>query len=152
MAEPFRVLTIDSSVSEVAALRLGAAVLCVLSVVWLALSSPPWWALLLIPLGLFVVVFWVRRYQAAQRGLEGARGHIDLRPEAFHLVTQAGAEVIEWERVASVEADEDRVALRIDLHEGTEPVWVEPTYGGLGLYELEEAFRSARQASPSYGE
>lgn len=151
MADPFRVLPIDDRVSEIAGLRLAAAVLCLIGVVWLAVSHPPWWALALVPLGLFVSLFWFRRFRAAKGSRGGVRGHIDLRPEALHLVTREGTEILAWTQIAGIEADEDRVAVRIDRREGAAPVWVEPTYGGLGLHELEEVIRAAREASPSHG-
>lgn len=152
MSDAFRVLPLDDRVGDVAGLRLAAALLCVLAVIWLALTNPPLWALVAIPLGLAAAFFWVRRFLLARTSLRGEhRGHLDLRSDGFHRVTNEGAEVFLWGRVAAVEVDEDRVALRIELGDDDEPVWVEPVYGGLGLYELEAAFRAAREASPSYG-
>ena len=152
MSDAYRVLPLDNRVGDVAGLRLAAAAICVLAVIWLALTSPPVWALFVIPLGLAAAFFWVRRFLLARASLQAeVREHLDLRSDGFHRVTREGAEVFMWERVAGVEVDEDRVALRIDLGDEDEPVWVEPIYGGLGLYELEAAFRAAREASPSYG-
>ena len=150
--EPYRKLPLDRRVSDIGLLRFAAAVISVIGCVWLALSGPPAWAWVLVVGGLFFAWFWLRRWaQAAKQTLEPDQSYLDLTEDGFSVATAGEVQDVAWERVRVVEADEERVAIRIELAETDAPLYVEATYGGLGLYELEAAMQTAREASPSRG-
>lgn len=150
MSEAFRTLPLDErAIGEIARLRLGAAVVCLLAALWLVLRSPPWWAWIAVVGALVSGVFWIRRWAAA-RGQIAERGAVELEKSGFRVIVAERAEAVGWDDVVAVEADEERVALRVSLTDG-DPLFIEPVYGGLGLYELEEAFEAARHTAAKTG-
>jgi len=148
--DPFRKLPLDRRVADVGLLRFAAAVISLIACVWLALSGPPIWAWVVVVGGLFFAWFWVRRWaQSAKQTLEPERSYLDLHEGGFSVANAGDVRAVAWDDVRVVEADEERVAVRIELAEVDDPLYVEATYGGLGLYELEAAMRTAREAAPS---
>lgn len=148
--DPFRKLPLDRRVADVGLLRFAAAVISLIACVWLALTGPPIWAWVVVVSGLFFAWFWVRRWaQSARETLEPDKSYLDLTEDGFSVATAGDVKAVAWDDVRVVEADEERVAVRIELAEVDDPLYVEATYGGLGLYELEAAMQSARRASPS---
>ena len=145
MPGPFRDLPLDErAIGEIARLRLGAAIVCLLAALWLVLRSPPWWAWIAVAGAFAFGILWIRRWAAARTQI-ARTGALELREDGFRVVVADRAEAVDWDDVVAVEADEERVALRVSLIDG-EPLFVEPIYNGLGLYELEEAFLSAHRA------
>lgn len=103
--------------------------------------------------GGFVAVFWFRRWARSRvETADPTKSYLELTEAGFHLAHAGEVERIPWELVRAVEADEERVAVRVEVAEREDALYVEPTFGGLGLYELESAMRAAREASPSYAE
>ncbi len=151
MPNAHRVLPLDSRVSDVGMLRFVAAVIAVIGAVWLMFVRPPAWAWLGVVSGFFFAFFWFRRWAASRLVADApAENYLGLRADGLHIAAAGGVEVVSWDRVEAVEADEERVAVRIELADEDDARYVEPIYGGLGLYELEAAIRSARDASPAH--
>lgn len=152
MPGPYQRLPLDSRASDVGLLRFWAAIAAVIGAIWLAISQPPLWAWIAVAAATFIAIFWLRRWRGSRELVEAsAETYLDLREDGFTLAQPGAAADVEWSRVRAVEADEERVAVRVDLADAPDALYVEPTYGGLGLYELEAAMRAAREASPSYG-
>lgn len=150
MADPFQRLPLDSRASDAGLLRFWAAIAAIVGAVWLAVSGPPLWAWIAVGGAALVAVFWLRRWARSRGAARAPEGYLELREDGFTVAQPEGTERVEWTDVRAVEADEERVAVRVDLAHAKRSLFVEPTFGGLGLYELEAAMRAAREASPSY--
>lgn len=151
MNDPYQTLELDSRASDIGLLRFWAAVVSIIAVIWLAAAGPPLWAWIAVLGGALVAFFWLRRWARTQAKLQSPHpSYLALQEDGFRIA-DAGEEVhFAWEAVQAVEADEGRVAVRVELADEDDALYVEPTWGGLGLYELEAAMRAAREASPSY--
>lgn len=150
MAEDvYRVIPLDpSTVRDAAVLRLIGAAICVAMAIWLGVLRPSWrigiWAVA----GLAVAAFWVRRFGKSRRTLRRAdRCFVALEPERLR-VGRGGEDTLEigWDEVTGVDVDEERLEVRV-TRDGADPVYIEPVYGGLGVYELAEAVQRAHEAS-----
>lgn len=151
MAAPFQRLPLDARASDAGLVRFWAAIAAIIGAIWLAVSQPPVWAWIAVAAAAFIAVFWLRRWRGSRAAAAAPEAHyLELGEDGFTLAEAGAAERVAWARVRAVEADEERVAVRIDLADAADSLYVEPTYGGLGLYELEAAMRAAREASPSY--
>ncbi|MCA9606015.1 MAG: hypothetical protein KC619_10495 [Myxococcales bacterium] len=151
MPAPYQRLPLDSRASDVGLLRFWAAIAAIIGAIWLAVSAPPWWAWIAVAGAAFIAFFWLRRWRGSRALVEAdADAYLELREDGFTVAQPGATSRVAWTKVRAVEADEERVAVRVDLADTTDALYVEPTWGGLGLYELEAAIRAAREASPSY--
>ncbi len=145
---PYRVLPLEvQAVRDASYLRLGGAIVCVVMAAWLAMIQPSWRIGIFAALGVIVAAFWVRSFLMSRRRLnDGQTRQLALEPGQLQL-HDGGDEplTIAWEAVRGVDVDEDRLEVRV--HHPGGPLYIEPVYGGLGVYELEELVRAAFEAS-----
>ncbi|HJL20357.1 MAG TPA: hypothetical protein RMH99_32115 [Sandaracinaceae bacterium LLY-WYZ-13_1] len=145
---PFRVLSLDPAAErEAATLRLVGGVVCALGAVALAGLDPPPIGWVVAALGLVGAVFWFRRWARARRVVHDAAHHrLALDPDGLRLVEGDREQAAPWDTVVDVEADEDRLVVRVTRERG-DAVLIEPRYGGLGMHDLERAVRRAWDAA-----
>ena len=147
MESPYRTLPLDERTNDVGLLRFWAAIAAIVGAIWLGLSRPPWTAWIAVAAAAFVALFWFRRWARARAAsLDPSKSYLALDADGFELAHEGATERVAWQSVRTLEADEERVAVRVERAGGV--LYVEPTFGGLGLYELEAAMRAAREASP----
>ena len=143
--EKFGRLTLDRAAErDTGLLRLGAAIVTLIGVAWLATFDLPAWAVALVAIAAAVAVMWVGLYVRARRRVATADAqYLETRPDGLTHASGATVREVSWTEVDAVEVDEDRLFLRVDLKDG-EPLVIEPIYGGLGVYELFDAVCRAR--------
>jgi len=131
----------------VAALRTtGAAsvLLMAAAAVWLGAEGT---LLVLLAIASLVALGWIvvgRRGRARAR--DAARWWLELGEAELAMAKGEEPRRVPWARVEGVEADEDRLVVRVRV-EGEDEVEIPPVWrddeGGVGLHELEEAIASA---------
>ncbi len=131
---------------DVGRLRLVAAVLSTIAVLWLlVLTDFGWPAIALALVVALAARFWARSWIRTERDLASA-------PPAELVLDEAGVQLGErtlpWRGIARVELDHDRLLVRVVPVDG-EPLELEPPYDGLGLEALGSVIEEARRDRPS---
>lgn len=130
-----------------ASLRAVAAIVMAAAALWLYLLRPPPAVLLCATASVFASLAWlVMVLRARKRLAQPERHRLILDPDALRLIEGESERRIAWSEVVSIATDEERLVVRIETR-GTEPLAIEPRYGGLGVYELEAALRRALEAA-----
>lgn len=123
-------------------LRLVAAVVSAIAVLWLlALTSFSWWALVVATVVAIAARFWIASWS-----------RIEKSPSPDLVLTSDGLELgaarIAWSSVERVELDQDRLLVRVVTKGETndDPLEIEPPYDGLGLDDLGRVIEDARRS------
>lgn len=127
---------------SVGRLRLIAAVISTVAVLWLLVLTDFGWPA--IALALVVVLaarFWARSWVRTERAAANA-APVDLVLDETGM--QLGERALPWRGIARVELDHDRLLVRVVPVDG-EPLELEPPYEGLGLEALGRAIEDARR-------
>jgi hypothetical protein len=144
MTEPERVFRLDAGAERsVAVLRIIAAVVVLAATIWMVIlgPSPICWLGIVGSWG--IVVGWFFASRASRRRAAAGQSHyLALRPGGLALA-EGGPEIfVPWEQVLAVDADEDKLVVKITRTSG--PVLaLEPRYAGVGLHELRAAIAAA---------
>lgn len=150
MPEPsaFRVLAFDQAAERsTGILRLIGAIVVIGSALWIAFTRPSIVGWGCAALGAAGGLAWIGLVRRGQRRISAADEHyIALEPETLRVVFGGKEQEARWDEVVGVDVDEDRLVVSVTLAKG-EPVLLEPTFGGLGVYDLEAAVRQAWKAA-----
>lgn len=148
MSSPFRSLSLDASERSTARLRLVAAAVVGLAAVWVAALKPPPAGWLCVAVGLLASLMWLAMGMRARRRLaDPDRQRLELRADGLTLVEGGAQRYVAWHELESLGVDEERLVVRLRIRAQDDPIDIEPRYGGLGAYDLEEAIRRARDAA-----
>lgn len=143
----FRTLPLDRGAERsVATLRLVAAAAVAIGAIWLILLRPPAQVWLCVILALVASFAWIVMALGARRRLRRAEDHrLVLDAGGLALFEGENERRVAWDAVDSIETDEERLVVEVRIRDEAAPIVVEPRYGGLGLVELEEAIRKAKE-------
>ena len=113
---------------------------------WLIALRPPFRMWIWIGLTTVATMFWIVRSVAARgRARAPERHFVRLEPDRIVLGAGDAKRTVRWGDVEEVAVDEDRLVVRLRV-DGADDLAIEPRYGGLSLYELDEALRAAHAA------
>jgi hypothetical protein len=134
--QPTRLMLDTQGERTLARIRVAAAVLALISGVWLAWVEGGTWLRLTALASVAFALRWLSLQSTARATLADPQAHY-LEIGADQLVIAAGAErrVIERDSVQAVELDDDRLVVVLRLS-GGEELAIEPRYGDLSLREL----------------
>ena len=153
-ADPYRVIPLDvPTVRGDAWLRGAGAALVGALGLYLLFAGFGGKAMAWGGLGLLVTLLWIARVRKARAQVR-RRGEHFLALEASGLrigLGEAPPVELAWSQVADVDVDEDRLEVVVALRGDEAPVYVEPIYGGLSVYDLGAAVRAAFDAAPTGG-
>lgn len=147
-ASPFPTLPLDRGAERaVAALRLTAALSVTAGAIWLALLRPSPIVWVCIAAAAAAALAWlVMGLRAGRRIKDADRHRLVLEPSGLRLIEGPRERRIAWPDVERIEADEERLVLRVSVR-GGEPLVIEPRYGRLGVHDLEAVVRRAFDAA-----
>lgn len=137
---------------EVAALRLGSALLLLPAATYVLTTDAPIGAKGLAIIGIVGAVFWVLSWMRTRRHLHDAeRYYLSMSDSGFTLCLGGDERSVTWASVRDVEVDEDRLVAVVSMQTG-ETLDIPPCWEGIGLERLveilDEAARSARTPQP----
>jgi hypothetical protein len=134
--QPTRLMLDTQGERTLARIRVAAAVLALISGVWLAWVEGGTWLRLTALASVAFALRWLSLQSTARATLADPQAHY-LEIGADQLVIAAGAErrVIARNSVQAVELDDDRLVVVLRLS-GGEELAIEPRYGDLSLREL----------------
>lgn len=142
-SETFRVLSLDHAEAEYASLRLVGAVVTLAGAVALVALRPDVVGWTCAIAGVAFSAMWIGRWARARRMSDRRDEHfLALSPSHIELAVGDARTRVGWDAVEGIRVNEDRLVIEIARRDG-QTLTIDPRYGGLGLYDLEEAVRSA---------
>jgi hypothetical protein len=141
--QPSRRFEVDrSALDTAAALRGAAAMLAGVAGLWLLAVAQAWVPRALALAGLVFAFFWGRAQWRHLRTRERVSGYLELAPATLVISDGSATRHIALADVRSVEVDDDRLEVLLQLASG-EALRVEPQYRGVGLHELARLLHEA---------
>lgn len=146
LALPIRLDLDRRALRDTVTARATAALITIVGSVWLAATQNHWSLALVAALtGVFAIVWLARGLHDHMRALDESH-HVLLSDEG--IVHQTADRTIElgWDSVASVAVDEDRLVVTVECRDRP-ALTLEPTFGGLGVYDLRDVISRAQTAA-----
>jgi hypothetical protein len=128
-------------------LRLGAAIVTLAAVFWLATSDPGMVGWAMAVLGTLVSAGWLESYRRSRRrAAQAARHYLEIADDGLTLAEGEREHHIAWTEMRAVEVDEERLAISVFRAVGA-PLTIHPRYRGISLEELAAAIREGREGA-----
>lgn len=127
-------------------LRAVASVIAILASAWLLAAQDHWSVALGGTLaGAFAVVWLARGLRDHARALQGEH-HVLVDNDGITHQQGARTTRVGWDNVVAVAVDEDRLVVKVECRDCPSLI-IEPSFGGLGVYDLQAVIAGAWKAA-----
>ena len=126
---------------SIARLRLAGAIVVGVSSAALALGGGGSLRWLLVALGLLASLGWLAAYSRSRRS-PGSDDRLELGADGLTMTYRGKTQHLEWRALTHVEADEERLVVRVEA--GQQKIEVPLIWKGAGLHELAASIADAQ--------